>query len=502
MAEAHEKAGQIREDAQKQGRVAYIGTFDQYMVSEEINVPMGSAQMCILEVFIFSYEYPFWTGMQSIFNDILSWEIDSSWGDSIGGSVEVNSLHDKFEEGDNGYCILARYAIHCPEKINTGNIKITLFTQNIEDGLYDTRAGVNMITVKMLPEAEEIQSNQTLSDSSKKNLTSQQEQDYPIIPVDTPPTVYIENNNDNGAPYMPQMKYRTEGVTSGKTVTWFFNSKSERSKRGNRDDISIPASGSGVTINANTIFHVNNYLETLPADKRIFGGNAKIDLKIDEVLSEAYSLKIRGKNPDDFNVERFIIQQCALHGITEYFNILKAIARHESKDANSPNKYNQFNRLSMGGDLSGTANWGYPDGWGIMQLDPTGSGINVTTELAYNWQANVKKGVEYFKSCRMEAISYFNAIQRTFPDQYEPYPNTYSVPNTNIILPALDTAAIQLYNGASITRSLKTLDGTWSIYRSCWKFDENAPSGARWSFVANSENYVYKIAKEMEEISK
>jgi len=94
-----------------------------------------------------------------------------------------------------------------------------------------------------------------------------------------------------------------------------------------------------------------------------------------------------------------------------------------------------------------------------------------------------------------EVPAYFSAIKRTFPNKWEEPPSTYTPPGTNTSLTYTRAAEIQLYNGASVVRSLLTPfnNGTTDFYRSCWKFDETASSGNRWSFVANTNNYVYKI---------
>ena len=35
-------------------------------------------------------------------------------------------------------------------------------------------------------------------------------------------------------------------------------------------------------------------------------------------------------------------------------------------------------------------------------------------------------------------------------------------------------------------------------YNSCWKFDPDEPSGQKWDFIENDEDYVEKVIKEYE----
>ncbi|GMV95440.1 MAG: hypothetical protein AMXMBFR82_52180 [Candidatus Hydrogenedentota bacterium] len=64
---------------------------------------------------------------------------------------------------------------------------------------------------------------------------------------------------------------------------------------------------------------------------------------------------------------------------------------------------------------------------------------------------------------------------------------------------SLEAATIQLYNGASIRRLLRDQWQQLNWYRSCWRFDENAPAGDRWEFVPNQNNYVENVISAYEE---
>jgi len=62
--------------------------------SKTVAVPLG-CEMIGIDVFIFSREYPAYTGSQSQFNDIVGYEIDRGWY-SERGVYHVNDLHKYF----------------------------------------------------------------------------------------------------------------------------------------------------------------------------------------------------------------------------------------------------------------------------------------------------------------------------------------------------------------------------------------------------------------------
>lgn len=60
-----------------------------------LTIPAG--QSALLSVAIASEEFPYWTGVQSGFNDLLEWHVIPSQGDSINGSINVNERHSEWE---------------------------------------------------------------------------------------------------------------------------------------------------------------------------------------------------------------------------------------------------------------------------------------------------------------------------------------------------------------------------------------------------------------------
>lgn len=79
-----------------------------------------------------------------------------------------------------------------------------------------------------------------------------------------------------------------------------------------------------------------------------------------------------GKNPADSAAKSYI--QCR-QGIHFY---AWAIAQEESRQGSET--YNQFNTR---GSRAEEPDFGIPDGWGIFQSDPSGDGMETTTELTH-----------------------------------------------------------------------------------------------------------------------
>lgn len=251
-----------------------------------------------------------------------------------------------------------------------------------------------------------------------------------------------------------------------------FTSKSEHKKRGNKDNIFLKSPA-----NSSNFWDVNSSLKN-----KIFGGI--VEVKSAQNNAVIAKFKIRGQNPKDEDVKKFISENCKDHWYAA------AIAQHESRQRFYV--FNQFNSSYYKPSIVGVPNCGLPDGWGIMQIDSR-RGSDIKTSEVYNWQDNVRAGIAVMDNARKEAIGYFSAIKRTFPKQWEEPPSSILIKGTKTRLSYIDACVIQLYNGASVVRRLKTAFGTYSYYRSAFVFDENADEGERWKFKPNVNNYVYKV---------
>ena len=199
-------------------------------------------------------------------------------------------------------------------------------------------------------------------------------------------------------------------------------------------------------------------------------------------------IHVRGKNPTRAVAEAHI-------GNNPFF--AKTIARHESGTLDQANML-QFNEVGSLGtnflnNIKFTPNRSSDRiGWGVYQITNPAPTINDV----WSWKANVASGLAVIAQKRVHAQAYFNRIRLDFPDKYEAPPN-HTPAGTTTALSALDAATIQLFNGGAVLYSAQTPNGTL-FYRSCWRFNSNAASGSRWTFVANSNNYVKKIIEEHE----
>ncbi len=291
-------------------------------------------------------------------------------------------------------------------------------------------------------------------------------------------TYYIEPSARDGAPSMPDMKIHAASLQSHKNATLFFQSSSEHKNRGAKDNVAFSSADDADALSPSLIWDINNQIEN-----KIFGGQVLITAKDGDTEVHSVSFRIRGKNPTQAQVRAFIEKNAGIHWYAW------AIAQHESRQ--HYNVFNQFN-TQMYATLTGIPNHGAPDGWGIMQLDSK-RGSEITTDEVYNWQTNALSGLKLMTQARKEAVGYFNAVKRTFPDKWEEPPEAFTPQGCSTKLSALDAAVIQMYNGAAVVRRLKTPFGTYTYSRSCWAFDENAPAGQRWSFKVNNHDYVHKV---------
>jgi len=267
-------------------------------------------------------------------------------------------------------------------------------------------------------------------------------------------------------------------------------------KRKGRNDVDLyPVSGNK-TLDISQTWDVN-------FNNEFRGGKGILSWQYKDFSITEFTFYIRGKNPEDSDVESYIDDNAS-----SKLWYAKAVARHESGGS-----YMQFNEVGDLGpnwsDYKNCPNWGTPNGWGMMQLDTP----DPDPQTLWSWQANVAEGISRLESKRQAADNYFEAIERTYPNEYEE-PLSYTISDTT--LTALEAAAIQLYNGAGVRRRLyeegknanefgdindlspEQKSNVTRLCLSCWEFNPNADSGNKWSFDANSQNYVEKLVSEYE----
>lgn len=198
---------------------------------------------------------------------------------------------------------------------------------------------------------------------------------------------------------------------------------------------------------------------------------------------------IRGENPSDAEVEDLLAD-------APWY----ALPIVQQECGYTPERgYRQFNTTgTLGTNIQGVATNDYKccpnrssdtNGWGLMQL----TNPRPTAQQLWDWRANVQGGLAVLTNKQAMSSDYFAAVQRMYPAQYEAPPATYTPPGTSTALTALEAATIQNYNGGACLLKEIVSPTLTNSFRSCWAFDPSAPSGSRWTFVPNANDYVRKV---------
>ena len=127
-------------------------TEDQEEISDEYHYTGEPGQAVLLEVVVFSEEYPGYTGQQSQYDDVASWTVQPAWASSKSGTHRVNVLHEKFN--DDKEAIVGFFAIRFPTDEDPEKRKLTFkaTVQNIADGVLDTSVQFRLLPVEIVPD--------------------------------------------------------------------------------------------------------------------------------------------------------------------------------------------------------------------------------------------------------------------------------------------------------------------------------------------------------------
>jgi len=374
------------------------------------------------------------------------------------------------------------YEINFPSDAEASDLTINFnaAVSNIGDGSYDTSVTFRVSKLEL-----SIESDMGTAAVSSGSTQTTQSASSAYIDVPRGGVAFIKPHAaTNDSPQMPQLSIIVPSADSSVTMEWVFESKAERTERGQADDKRFPATG----------------VKTLAGDVRwmifqewgneFFGGNATIKVTAKKGASQAsrtLQFKIRGENPDDSIAKDYIV---ANQG---QFWYAWAIGQHESRQGSYI--YNQFNSAAYP-SIEHLPNFGAPDGWGIMQLDST-RGSAITTDEVYNWQTNADGGIAELNTQRTIAQAYFDYIVRQHgANALSDLPASYTPQGSPTSLTPLEAATLQLYNGPSVRVNGVNIYGNPEQYKSCWEFDPNKPVGSRWQFLPNGNDYVYKVIYE------
>jgi hypothetical protein len=283
-------------------------------------------------------------------------------------------------------------------------------------------------------------------------------------------TAYI-----TGIPEMPQLRARIPAPGSATSIDWSIAIVSERTERGNRDDIST----SVVNLPADQAWAVDQTIAVF------VGGSCTISYHLKNAggylgPTKTFPFKIRGKNPLDANAKQYV------ESVQGSYRFLWAIVQHESRQGTRI--YNQFN---ASGSLAELPNYGPPDGWGISQIE----GAN--TAQTYDWHANVQRALAIYGDKVAAQLRFFDAVARTYPTDTEAQnpPTSYTPPGTSTSMTAMEAGAVTLYNGAGGCPVSALLDenGNMVNFQNPWQFQPSNPTGQKWTFTPNSNNYLYLV---------
>jgi hypothetical protein len=277
----------------------------------------------------------------------------------------------------------------------------------------------------------------------------------------------------NGNPDMPRLVIKLKGADnikdlSNETIEWRLEIETERSERKELDNVKYPKEGPKI-LKMNEEWNV--YADFLNPD--FVGGKAKLTYKIKNFTGE-FTFKIRGKNPLDLMAKNYIQ---SVQGVHRY---AWAIAQHESRQGTRV--YNQFN---AGGSRKELPNYGWPDGWGIFQIDRFREGKSTTTKETYDWNDNVRAGIDKLNKKMKDSIRIFGYFKNKWrgDSRWEEPPISYSYQGFNFS--AIELATMVLYNGVSGCPQSQTINDSgkpWTVTFP-WTFDPNR--SPKWFFHDN-----------------
>lgn len=202
------------------------------------------------------------------------------------------------------------------------------------------------------------------------------------------------------------------------------------------------------------------------------GGEMTLTYKLNnQAIAQEYKFYVRGYNPSKSAVYAYAENNFPA-SYTPWF--YKKLMVHESGSGN----VSEMLQFNIGGTVSPSPssiaalpNWGYPDGWGIMQLDYSGSGTTTAEKCLWNWKNNVEKGLDILndKFTATSTSEIGRGAEQFWNDQVTQY-NAYctALPDENVASPDItqysnvtfsydleegksyqDAIWIKMYNGAS-----------------------------------------------------
>ncbi|MBP5320611.1 MAG: hypothetical protein J6334_06455 [Kiritimatiellae bacterium] len=432
--------------------------------NETVRISAGT--MAFVGVFVYSEEYPYYTGQVSEYNDRVTWDIYATNNVPLSGFAHVNNEDGAWdsanENGDSAYgffpVVLKDKAIYKASVSADLSVSVNLLAMNVSDGELPTTIFVGIFPLKV------VQSNMPTATGVANTTDAATSYFRALIP--TTGIAYI-----TAEPAAPQLTAQFKDLPHWIDVMWNMTLTTERSDKrfdgiDNRILPQVTRSGSAA------------YDITTELLNEIVGGTCSLNIQAGNSASATYPFLIRGKNPLDVAAKEYITANVD----AEFQPYAWMIVKHESK--NTGNRvYNQFNAV---GAEKEKPNWGTPHGWGIAQIDKGRNGDS--TAEVYDWHENVVSMNAILRSKRArynEIIGmYRNAYQNDASTQWiEPDNVTTNVNGT--VMSGRQWAIMTLYNGAAGTHPLPFVGHSGE--KTPIHFD---PVTTNWVLYTNSNNYV------------
>ena len=461
-------------------------------VTFQQSFPISKSTSALVGVWVASEEFPEYTGNQSQYNDTLYWCLSTNGVYFRAGVTNVNDLHSRFLASSNArHHVPGMLIDSAPVDIEwfflsaptNQDLDVTLDFEvvNVADGRLPSTMMASIYPLRVVQ--ENWPDSQTATDFGPQTHKSKR--------IFRDGVAYV-----TGEPAAPTLTAIFQGLPDFVEIGWAFDLKTERPERGTHDNRRVPATG-WIAKPGDRAWDIAAALD------EIVGGAATLAVIKDGRLLGHTKFLIRGKNPEDADVESFI----SSHFPQDFSSYAKFIVRQESWDTRSASRffiYNQFNNLNVGVAYREKVNMGtdYDQnhnpvsyGWGMAQI--TDSNWVDRTDVAWNWKTNLLA----MKEIMAEKKSDHNRFIGYYRDSYEAMP-TWSEPPLSYTLSKLTLSAeawgvTTLYNGggglppSSVPTHPAVFYSPW-VFDPAWIFDPANDDGP-WTLEQNRNNYTENV---------
>jgi hypothetical protein len=310
--------------------------------TETVSIPKGTK--AFMGVFLYSEEYPYYTGEASKYNDVLTWNVSALGNSPISGSTRVNDENGDWSAAEeNGQYIdywwpvvLQAGGVFSALDKRDLQISVSISAKNVSDGSLPSTVIVGVFPLENIQTGWPIGTGfGRVADSGSTIRKRLAENEVGYI---------------NGTPTRPDITSKFADLPEWIDVAWSATLTKERSERPNTDNR---------TVNSTVLWGDEAFDIYEKIDDSI-GGSILVNFTIADRFTDSTRYKVRGKNPRDATVRAYIDANVPAATVDYAWKI----AVHESRQG--ARIYNQFNTGSASIELP---NKGSGFGWGIAQID-------------------------------------------------------------------------------------------------------------------------------------